>query len=171
MYSLTHGIWKNKQTNTTNQKQESKLVFPVNRGVRDGQDRWRGYYTTRYKIKKLNGCNEQCRKRCWINHLATSSLAIVSQGILKLKYKNFCLEKQGCQGMVKVGKRQKKRGNSYEANCPAAAEGSSRRHGNWRYSYLLWLSCKKSSFLSLHQMICSWNQLSTVILNYRTCRF
>lgn len=29
--------------------------------------------------------------------------------ILKLKYQKFCLEKQGCQGMVKVGKRQKKR--------------------------------------------------------------
>ena len=30
-------------------------------------------------------------------------------GILKLKYQNFCLEKQGCQGMAKVGKRPKKK--------------------------------------------------------------
>lgn len=32
--------------------------------------------------------------------------------ILKLKYQNFCLEKQGCLGMVKVGKRQKKEGTA-----------------------------------------------------------
>ena len=37
------------------------------------------------------------------------SLHMNSEEILKLKYQNFCLEKQG---MVKVGKRQKKEGTA-----------------------------------------------------------